>query len=111
MNRKMQRRPTPVSEILWEEFMKPYQLTPEELAKLIGVVPHLIEDLLANRGAVTPDMALRFASLFGTSPEFWLNIQMKPELWEVMNEKIEEYQHIQSLQTNSVFLQPTELTH
>ncbi len=110
MNRKMQRRPTPLSEILWEEFMKPYQLTPEQLAKLIGVVPHLIEDLLTNRGTITPDMAIRFASLFGTSPEFWLNIQMKQELWEVMNNKIEEYQHIQSLQTNSVFLQPTGLT-
>jgi len=67
-------------EQLREEFMKPLGLSAYRLAKDIGVPVSRVQDIAAERRTITGDTALRLARYFGTSPEFWLNLQRDYEL-------------------------------
>jgi antitoxin HigA-1 len=67
-------------EQLREEFMKPLGITAYRLAKDIGVPVTRIQAIIAERRGITGDTALRLARYFGTSPEFWLNMQRDYEL-------------------------------
>jgi antitoxin HigA-1 len=78
----MKRRPTHPGEFLREEFMTDYQLTVKGLAGLLGVSRQTVNDLLRERRAISPEMALRLSRLFGNSAEFWLNLQRAVDLWE-----------------------------
>ncbi len=76
------RRPTHPGEMLREDFMSDYGLTVAGLAEAIGVSRQSVNELLRGRRAVSPDMALRLARLFGNTPEFWLNAQRAVDLWD-----------------------------
>lgn len=67
-------------EQLREEFMKPLGLSAYKLAKDIDVPVSRVQDIVAERRAITGDTALRLARYFGTTPEFWLNLQRDYEL-------------------------------
>jgi addiction module HigA family antidote len=67
--------------MLREDFLPDYGLTVASLAQAIGVSRQSINDLLRERRAVSPEMALRLARLFGNPPEFWLNAQRAVDLW------------------------------
>jgi addiction module HigA family antidote len=67
--------------MLREDFLPDYRLTVSDLAKAVGVSRQSINELLRERRAVSPEMALRLARLFGNSPEFWLNTQRAIDLW------------------------------
>ncbi|WP_456414292.1 HigA family addiction module antitoxin [Oceanithermus profundus] len=75
------RTPTHPGEVLLEEFLKPYGLTQKELAGRIGVSYPRVNELVHGKRGVTPDTALRLARLFGTTPEFWLNLQQAYDLY------------------------------
>ena len=75
-------RPTHPGEMLREDFLPEYGLTVAGLAGSLGVSRQTINDLLRERRAVSPEMALRLARLFGNSPEFWLNAQRAVDLWD-----------------------------
>ena len=77
----MRRKPTHPGEMLREDFMPDYGLTVAGLAESLGVSRQSINELLRERRAVSPEMALRLARLFGNSPEFWLNAQRAVDLW------------------------------
>jgi len=62
-------------EILREEFMGPLQIKAYTLAKKLGVPRTRIERLVAEQTPVTPNTALRLAKFFGTTPQFWMNMQ------------------------------------
>ena len=83
--RKMKRRPIHPGEILREDFMPDYDLTVSGLADSVGVSRQTVNELLRERRAVSPEMALRLSRLFGNSPEFWLNLQRSVDLWEAGN--------------------------
>jgi addiction module HigA family antidote len=68
--------------MLREDFLPEFQLTIAGLADAVGVSRQSVNELLRGRRAVSPEMALRFARLFGNSPEFWLNAQRAVDLWE-----------------------------
>ena len=68
-------RPTHPGEMLREDFMPDYGLTVAGLAQALGVSRQTINELLRERRALSPEMALRLARLFGNSPDFWLNAQ------------------------------------
>jgi addiction module HigA family antidote len=55
--------------------MKPHGLSANRLGALVGVPPNRISDIVRGRRSVTADTALRLSRAFGTSPEFWLNLQ------------------------------------
>ena len=78
----MKRRPTHPGEILREDFMPDYDLTVSGLAEAIGVSRQTVNELLRERRALSPEMALRLSALFGNSPEFWLNLQRAVDLWD-----------------------------
>jgi addiction module HigA family antidote len=81
-NAGMNRRPTHPGEMLREDFIPDYGLTVSGLAAAIGVSRQSVNELLRERRAVSPDMALRLARLFGNTPEFWLNAQRAVDLWD-----------------------------
>lgn len=79
------RKPATVAEILVEEFMKPMDITQTALAEAMGVQRKLVNELCNERRAVTAPTALILARVFGTSPDFWLNVQRRSDLWEAMH--------------------------
>ena len=85
MKKAEQRRtitPTHPGEMLREDFMPDYGLSVADLANALKVSRQSINDLLNERRAVSPAMALRLSRYFGNSPEFWLNVQRAVDVWE-----------------------------
>jgi addiction module HigA family antidote len=81
-NQGIKRRPTHPGEMLREDFLSDYQLSVAELADAIGVSRQSVNELLRERRALSPEMAIRLGKLFGNSPEFWLNAQRAVDLWD-----------------------------
>ncbi|MDZ4349941.1 MAG: HigA family addiction module antitoxin [Xanthomonadaceae bacterium] len=81
-DRRLERQPTHPGEMLREDFMPDFGLTVAALADAVGVSRQSINELLRERRAVSPEMALRLGRLFGNSPEFWLNGQRAFDLWQ-----------------------------
>jgi len=79
------RKPATVGEILVQEFMEPMRLTQGALAKAMGVQRKHVNELCNDRRAVTASTALILARVFGNSPDFWLNVQRRSDIWEVMH--------------------------
>ena len=80
--RERKLRPTHPGEMLRDDFLPDYGLTVLRFAKALGVSRQTVNELLRERRAVSPEMALRLSRLFGNSPEFWLNAQRAVDLWE-----------------------------
>jgi antitoxin HigA-1 len=72
--------PVHPGEQLREEFMKPLGITAYRLARDLAVPVTRVQAIVAERRGITADTALRLARYFGTSPEFWLNLQRDYEL-------------------------------
>ena len=75
------RAPTHPGEMLREEFLRPMGLTQQQLAKGIGVPYQRVNELVNGRRGVTPSTALRLAKFFDVSPDFWLNLQIRWDLY------------------------------
>jgi len=78
----MTKKMTPIypGEILLEEFLNPLKISQYKLAKNINVSPRRINEIVHGTRAITADTALRFAKFFGTSAQFWLNLQSHYDL-------------------------------
>lgn len=72
--------PLHVGEVLREEFLEPLRLSPYAIAKTLGVPRTRIERLVREETALTADTALRLSRYFGTTAEFWMNLQTGYEL-------------------------------
>ena len=79
-------RPIHPGEVLREEFLMPHGLSANALAQALRVPAPRINDIVRERRGVTPDTALRLARFFGTTPQFWLNLQASYELKIAMQE-------------------------
>ena len=75
-------RPTHPGEMLREDFLPEYGLTVSTLARELGVSRQTVNELLRERRALSPEMAIRLGRFFGNSPEFWLNAQRAVDLWD-----------------------------
>jgi addiction module HigA family antidote len=92
-------------EILLEEFIKPYGITPTELSKKIGISYEQINAVINGKKGMNTEMALCLSQLFGTSPELWLNGQMKWDIWHLLHgNSVNHLKNIKPLVT------PTSLT-
>ena len=78
--RKKHDTPIHPGEILFEEFMEPLQLSASALARALHVPPNRVTALINGQRSVTADTALRLARYFGTTPEFWLRLQVDFDL-------------------------------
>lgn len=82
-------------EILREEFLKPLKMSSYELAKRLGVPVPRINDIVLERRGISADTAVRLARFFGTSEQFWLNLQGAYEVSRVMAEQRAEIERIE----------------
>jgi addiction module HigA family antidote len=78
----MTRITTHPGEVLREEFMEPYNMSASALARALNVPVNRITEVISavKPRAVTPDTAIRLARYFGTTPQFWLNLQQAHDL-------------------------------
>jgi len=74
-------KPTHPGEMLREDFMPDYGLTAGRLADSLGVSRQTINEILRERRAITPAMALKLSRLFGNTAQFWLSAQIALYLW------------------------------
>lgn len=72
--------PVTPGEILAEEFLAGYNLSQSRLARALGISPNRIAEIVHNRRRISADTALRLGLFFGTTPEFWLNLQINYDL-------------------------------
>ncbi len=79
------RKPAGAGEMLMEEFMEPLGLTQGALAEAMGVQRKHVNELCNGRRKVTAPTALILARVFGNSPDFWLNVQRRSDLWDAMH--------------------------
>lgn len=76
------REPTHAGKMLLHEFLEPMHLTQRDVAEGIGVPYQRINELVNGRRGVTPSTALRLAKYFNTTPDFWLNLQQRWDLFQ-----------------------------
>src|SRR5512140_640032 len=89
------RTPTHPGEMLLEEFLNPMGLTQRELADAIHVPYQRVNDLVNGRRGMTPSTALRLDKFFGMSADFWMNLQLRWDLYFVQKEETSILQAIQ----------------
>ena len=79
------RQPVSVGEMITEEFLIPLDITQGQLAKALGVSRRTVNEICTGKRAVTVDTALMLARVFGNTPDFWLNIQRRNDIWAVLH--------------------------
>ncbi len=89
------RPPTHPGEMLVEEFLTPMGMTQRELADSIHVPYQRINELTNRRRGLTPSTALRLAKYFGTSADFWMNLQLRWDLYRAQQQEANELKSIQ----------------
>ena len=85
----IKRKPTHPGVVLLEDVIKPLGLTVTEAAKNLGVSRKTLSELVNQKAALSPEMALRIAKATNTSPESWLNMQTKLNLWNALQHEPE----------------------
>ena len=81
------RSPTHPGEMLLEEFLVPMQISQRELADAVHVPYQRINEIINGRGGITPGTALRLARFFGMPPDFWMNMQLR---WDLYHAQLSE---------------------
>jgi addiction module HigA family antidote len=72
--------------ILLHEFMEPLELSARALGALLGVPPNRLTEIIKGRRGITADTALRLSRYFGTTPEFWMNLQAAHDLTQALSQ-------------------------
>ena len=75
------REPTHPGEMLRDEFLIPMNISQRDLANAIHVPYQRVNELINGKRGVTPSTALRLSKFFGVSPDFWLNLQLRWDLY------------------------------
>ncbi len=81
------RKPTHPGEVLLEEFLKPLHISQQALADAIHVPFQRINEIVHGRRSITPSTALRLSKYLGTSPGYWMNLQLRCDLYEAQREE------------------------
>jgi antitoxin HigA-1 len=89
------RSPTHPGEMLLEEFLQPMNLSQRELAEALHVPYQRINEIVNGRRGITPSTALRLAKFFGMSADFWMNLQLR---WDLYFAQKEEQAILESIQ-------------
>ncbi|MFG6665931.1 HigA family addiction module antitoxin [Halomonas sp. HNIBRBA4712] len=80
-----ERKPTTVGEMLTLEFLEPLELSQSALARQMGTTPRLVNEICNDKRALTAETAIMLATVFGNTPDFWLNLQQKGDLWKALH--------------------------
>jgi addiction module HigA family antidote len=87
--------------MLLEEFLTPMGLTQRELADAIHVPYQRVNDIVNGRRGITPSTALRLAKFFGMSADFWMNLQLRWDLYFAQKDETSVLQDIQPFIPNA----------
>jgi len=93
------REPTHPGTMLLQEFLVPMGLTQRRLSQGIHVPYQRVNELVNGRRGVTTSTALRLAKFFGTSPDFWLNLQLRWDLYHAQRAEARDLRRIRKIQT------------
>jgi len=88
------REPTHPGEMLREEFLVPMKISQRDLANAIHVPYQRINEIVNRKRGVTPSTALRLAKFFGVSADFWLNLQIR---WDLFKAQTTEQKELESI--------------
>ena len=91
------RSPTHPGVMLREEFLRPLGITQRELADAILVPYQRVNEIINEKRGITPNTALRLAKYFGNTPGFWMNLQLRFDLYQAQKVDNEEIKNIQTL--------------
>jgi addiction module HigA family antidote len=80
-----ERQPASVGEMITEEFLVPFDITQGQLAKAMGVSRRTVNEICTGKRAVTVDTALMLARVFDNTPDFWLNVQRRNDIWAALH--------------------------
>jgi len=80
---KRTRPPTHPGAIIKYDYLEPLSLSVAKLAEHLGVSRVTVSKIVNERAPVTPEMALRLARVFDTTPELWLSLQQEHDLWHI----------------------------
>ena len=96
------REPTHPGEMLLEEFLKPNELTQQELANQIGVPYQRVNEVVNGKRGITASTALRLAKFFNMTPDFWMNLQQRWDLYQTQQGESEALSQIKPLTASVV---------
>lgn len=96
------RTPTHPGEMLLEEFLKPMGITQRDLANAINVPYQRVNEIINGKRGITPSTALRLGKVFGVSADFWMNLQLRRDLYAAMKSEEDTLSRIKPLQLNSL---------
>ncbi len=105
------RAPTHPGEMLMEEFLKPMGLTQRELADAIHVPYQRINEVVNGRRGITPSTALRLSRFFGVSAEFWMNLQLRWDLYFAHESETDELKNIKPIAPHKISLAESRAQH
>ena len=80
------RKPRHPGALIKRQYLEPLEMTNTQLAEILGVSRKTISEIVNEQAGVSPSMALRLAKAFQTTPELWLNLQQKYDLWNAAQE-------------------------
>ncbi|HDZ59745.1 MAG TPA: addiction module antidote protein, HigA family [Actinobacteria bacterium] len=95
------REPTHPGEMLLVEFLEPMGVTQRELATSIHVPYQRVNEIVNKRRGITPSTALRLAKFFGMSEDFWMNLQLRWDLYKAKQSEAKELRSIRPLRTGA----------
>ncbi len=105
------RTPTHPGEMLIEEFLKPMGLTQRELADAIHVPYQRINEIINGRRGMTPSTALRLSKFFGVTPDFWMNLQLRWDLYFAQKSESNELKSIKPISNYKITVDESSAQH
>ena len=99
--REIKRKPTHPGRILKEDYLTPLSITITEMSLILGVSRKTLSKIINERGGITPDMALRLSRALDTTPDLWMNLQKKFDLWEASYASL-EWKSVKPLPSNRI---------
>jgi addiction module HigA family antidote len=105
------RTPTHPGEMLLEEFLKPMGFTQRDLADAIHVPYQRINEIINGRRGMTPSTALRLSKFFGVTPDFWMNLQLRWDLYFAQKSESIELKSIKPIANSKIAVDNSSTQH
>ena len=93
----MMHNPCHPGEILWEDYLKPLNISITEFAKQIGVSRKVLSEVINEKAGISPVMSLRLSKALNKTPQFWLTMQMNYDLFQVQKKSQKAIRAVRSL--------------
>ncbi len=103
--------PVHPGEILHDEFLKPMGITQRDLANAINVPYQRINEIINGRSGITPGTALRLAKVFGVSADFWMNVQLRWDLYFAKKSELDVLDDIKPLPLGNLDMNTSSARH